>query len=583
MDIAAANTAAARALVAGLAAAGVTDCAISPGSRSTPLTVAFAEQKAVRPWLHLDERSGAYFALGLARATGRPVALVCTSGTAAANFFPAIVEANLSRVPLVVLTADRPPALRERGAAQTIDQLRIYGTHVRMALDLPLPLGFANEASQFRMHAARAAGMALGPLPGPVHLNVPFDEPLIAPPATHPGPDTRPNRGTTVGLSASVPAQAEVALAAERLAGARRPIIIAGPETGGLPGDDIAFLARRLGAPIFADGLSGLRTGPHDRSLVLDSFDAIVRDPRIAEVRADAVIHFGGPPTSKALNGMLAALRGVPYVLVDRPGGYRDPNLAADTVVSGEPAAVARILADMLEWESSTDPGWVEGWVASDAVARDVLRGHIDAFDAPFEGRVFTELQQALPAGATIVAGNSMPVRDLDSFIVASEKPLHLVANRGANGIDGVVSSALGAAAARRGPVVLVIGDISLFHDLNGLWAARRHTLDLTIVLVNNNGGGIFNYLPQASHPTLFEEWFATPTGLDFAHAAALFGAKYTVARDWDAFRAALAAGLGGGFHIVELPTDRAANVAMHQQAWKAAADAAFTIEVAPA
>jgi len=583
VDIAAANTAAARALVAGLAAAGVTDCAISPGSRSTPLTVAFAEQTAVRPWLHLDERSGAFFALGLARATGRPVALVCTSGTAAANFFPAIVEANLSRVPLVVLTADRPPALRDRGAAQTIDQLRLYGTHVRMALDLPLPLGLGGEPAQFRMHAARAAGMAMGPLPGPVHLNVPFDEPLIAAPALHPPADALPNRGNTIGLTASVPAQAEVALAAERLAGVRRPIVVAGPETGGLPADDIAFLARRLGAPIFADGLSGLRTGPHDRALVLDSFDPIVRDPRIADVRADAVIHFGGSPTSKALNGMLAGLRGVPYVLVDRPGGYRDPNLAADTLLAGEPAAVARILADMLEWESSTDQGWVEGWVASDAMAREQLQRHIAAFDEPFEGRVFTELQDLLPAGATIVAGNSMPVRDLDSFVVAAEKPLHLVANRGANGIDGVVSSALGAAAARRGPVVLVIGDISLYHDMNGLRAAKRHNLDLTVVLVNNNGGGIFNYLPQASHPTLFEEWFATPTGLDFAHTAALYGAKHTLARDWDTFRVAVANGLGGGFHMVELPTDRARNVAMHQQAWKAAADAAFAVEVAPA
>lgn len=584
MDVAAANTVAARALVAGLAAAGVEHACISPGSRSTPLTVAFAEQRAIRPWLHLDERSSAFFALGLARATGRPVALLCTSGTAAANFFPAIAEANLSRIPLIVLTADRPPYLRERGAAQTIDQLRMYGSHVRLSLDLPMPVGHPAEAAQAQMYATRAVAAALGELPGPVHLNVPFDEPLIAPPHLHPAPDLAANADRADLVAVANPRPGQVERAAALLASAQRPLIIAGPDIGLRPPCDAAIddVAGDLRAPILADPLSHLRTSGPRSERVLDSYDAILRDPRSAALAPDAVLHFGGPPTSKVLNGMLAGLRGLPYILVDLPGGFRDPNLAADTLVAGDPYLVATRLRELLESMPLTfDPCWLDRWVTANARARAAMQERCAAFAEPFEGRIFTELQAALPAGFTIVASNSMPVRDLDSFVVTAPKPLVLAANRGANGIDGVVSSAMGAAAGPRHPVVLVIGDIALYHDMNGLWAAKRHHLDITIVLVNNNGGGIFNYLPQAAHPTLFEEWFATPTGLDFAQVAALYGAKHTVARDWGTFRSALASAIRGGFHLIEVPTDRARNVEMHQQAWRAAAEAAFSSQVA--
>jgi 2-succinyl-5-enolpyruvyl-6-hydroxy-3-cyclohexene-1-carboxylate synthase len=574
MDTAAANTLAARAFVRGLAAAGVTDVCITPGSRSTPLTVAFAEQEAVRPWLHLDERSSAFFALGLARTTGRPVALVCTSGTAAANFLPAVAEANLSRIPLVVCTTDRPPRLRDSGAPQTMDQVGLYGTHVRWAIDLPLPSGEA-DGLRFTVYAERAVRTALGVLPGPVHLNLPFDEPLLGAPGEHPAA-TRVAAGTRpVSRPTIVPADAEVRAVASMLQHAERPIIVAGPETGGLPAEPIARLAAVLDAPILADPLSGLRTGPHDRSRVLDSYDALLRETTAASAAPDAVIRFGAAPTSKALNQYIARLATAAHIVVDLPGSYRDP-LPLDTQrLEGDPGLVADALAAALAG-SQPGAGLAKTWLAADARARDAMQWACAAFAEPFEGRVFVELQRALPAGATIVASNSMPVRDLDSFVVSEAKPLTFASNRGANGIDGVTSSALGAAAAGNGPVALVIGDIAFYHDLNGLWAAKRHGLDLTVVLVNNNGGGIFHYLPQAAHAGLFEEWFGTPPDLDFRPAVEMYGGRYTLADGWDTFARGLERARAGGLHVIELRTDRARNVAMHREAWAAAAEAAW-------
>ncbi|MCK9519105.1 MAG: 2-succinyl-5-enolpyruvyl-6-hydroxy-3-cyclohexene-1-carboxylic-acid synthase [Dehalococcoidia bacterium] len=582
MDIAAANTRAARAFVRGLIEAGVTDVCISPGSRSTPLTVAFAEQRAVRPWLHLDERSSAFFALGLARAKGQPVALVCTSGTAAANYLPAVVEANLSRVPLVVCTTDRPPRLRDNGAPQAIDQVKLYGTQVRWAADLPLPTNETADESRFAGYAERAVRAALGVLPGPVHMNLPFDEPLLGAPGEHPAPVAVAPAVAALSRPGVAPAAADVRAVARRLGLARWPIIIAGPETGGLPAEPIARLSAELNAPIFADPLSGLRTGPHDRSRVCDSYDALVRDVAAVSLVPGAIVRFGGPPTSKALNQYVARFPTATHIVVDLPGSYRDPLALNTQRLEGDPGLVADALAAEL---AGLEPaaGLAEAWMTVDARARAAMQSASAAFTEPFEGRVFVELQRALPPGATIFASNSMPVRDLDSFVVSDPKPLTFVSNRGANGIDGVTSSALGHAAAGGGPVALVIGDIAFYHDLNGLWAAKRHGLDLTIVLVNNNGGGIFHYLPQAAHDGLFEEWFGTPPDLDFRPVVEMYGGRFTLADDWATFAKGLDAARAGGLHVLELRTDRARNVAMHREAWAAAADAAWRAEAVAA
>lgn len=572
--VAAANTAAARALVEGLAAAGVRDACVTPGSRSTPLTVALAEQEAIRPWLHLDERSSAFFALGLARASGRPVALVCTSGTAAANFHPAVVEADLSRVPLIVCTADRPPHLRNVGAPQTIDQVGLYGVSVRHERDLPAPGSPDASPQVFAQVAGQAVEASLSPLPGPVHLNVPFDEPLIESPATHPPPASSPQPALLPSVPPVAPRPAALEAAVEALDRSERPLLVAGPESGGLPAEPIAALASALGAPLLADPLSGLRTGGHDRTHVLDAYDAFLRDPRAGGLAPDCVLRFGAAPTSKALNQFLARATDATHILCDLPGSFRDPNAVTTQRLTADARSAANALREQLSRQANGD--WLAHWRERDVRARRSLDAYALGAADPFEGRAVVELQRALPAGATIFAGNSMPVRDVDSFLASDEKALDVASNRGANGIDGVVSSALGHAAAGVGPVALLIGDLSLFHDLNGLWAGMRHGLDLTVVMLNNSGSAIFHYLPQAAHEHVFEEWFATPSDIDFAAAASAYGASHRVLGDWSELQSALS-GSGRGVRIVEVRTDRVRNLEMHEEAWAKANEAAWS------
>ena len=571
--VAAANTAAARALVAGLAAAGVRDACVTPGSRSTPLTVALAEQDAIRPWLHLDERSSAFFALGLARASGRPVALVCTSGTAAANFHPAVVEADLSRVPLVVCTADRPPHLRNVGAPQTIDQVGLYSVSVRHERDLPAPGSPDASPQVFAQVAAQAVEASLGPLPGPVHLNVPFDEPLIESPATHSRSAFAPQPGPLPPVPPVTPRPDALEAAVDALDRSQRPLLVAGPESGGLPAEPLAALARALGAPLLADPLSGLRTGGHDRTHLLDTYDAWLRDPRSGALAPDCVLRFGAAPTSKALNQFLARATDAAHILCDLPGSFRDPNGVTTQRLTADPRSAANALREELSGQVNGD--WLTQWRERDARARRSLEAYALAAADPFEGRAVVELQRALSSGATIFAGNSMPVRDVDSFLASDEKALSVASNRGANGIDGVVSSALGHAAAGAGPVALLIGDISLYHDLNGLWAGMRHGLDLTIVVLNNGGSAIFHYLPQAAHEHVFEEWFATPSDIDFAAAASAYGASHRVLGEWSELEDALV-GREQGVRIVEVRTDRVRNLQMHEEAWAKANEAAW-------
>ncbi len=568
MSVARANTEAARALIAGLAARGVRHAVVTPGSRSTPLVFALADQSALQPWLVIDERSAGFFALGLARARREPVAIACTSGTAVANLFPAIVESNLSRIPLIALTADRPPRLRDVGAAQTIDQVHIFGRQVRWSVDLPVPGPAATVATAWRQAGLRAVEAALAGLPGPVQVNAPFDEPLVEEPATHPG-RWEPEAGPLDARSAC-PSPSDLAAAAAAVEAARRPLIVAGPETGGLPRQALGALAEAMGAPILADPLSGLRTGPASLRHLLDAYDAWLRS--VAPPAPDLVLRFGAAPTSKALNQFLASWSAAEQILIDLPGGYREPNGVGVALLSADAATAAEALRRQ---PCRAEPGWLEAWQSADRAARAALDATSRSEEGLFEGRVFTELRDLLPAGAALVAGNSMPVRDLDDFFGCRAEPLEIVANRGANGIDGVVSSACGAAAAGQ-PTVVVVGDVSFLHDLNALWAAREHAVPLLIIVVNNDGGGIFHYLPQAAHEGAFERWFATPPHLDVARSAALFDLPFTRAGGWAEFREAVCRWLGGPQPaVIELRTDRAANVAMHRRAWAAAGAAA--------
>lgn len=579
------NAAVAGAFVAELARAGVRHAVVCPGSRSTPLAIALASEETIRLWMHVDERSAAFFALGMARALGAPVALLCSSGTAAANFFPAVIEAFLSRVPLIVLTADRPPELQDIGAAQTIDQVRLYGGHVKWFHELPVPDISADLLRQVRLTASRAVATATAAPHGPVHLNFPFREPLVPLPgeampelADHVAASSRADGRAfaTISTGPAQPANETIDALARDLVETERGLIVCGPQDDPALAPALAALAATLGYPLLADGLSQVRGGSHDRALVIDTFDAFLRDGATCQALApEVVLRFGAPPTSKPLAQYLARYPACRQILVDGGAGWRDPSFLASDVLHADPIAVCAALAARMGAGTPDRSAWTATWLDTAARTRAVIGTELAREGDFFEGRVFSELAALLPDGATLYAGNSMPVRDLDTFLPAGKHAVRCLSNRGANGIDGVVSSTLGVAAVTAGPVVLVIGDLSFYHDLNGLLAGKLHGLRATIVVVNNDGGGIFSFLPQAgavSHDR-FEQLFGTAIGLDYAAAATLYGATFRRAGDWGDFREAVAAGIAGeGLAIVELCTDRAANVPRHRAVWAAVA-----------
>ncbi|HEY0995270.1 MAG TPA: 2-succinyl-5-enolpyruvyl-6-hydroxy-3-cyclohexene-1-carboxylic-acid synthase [Gemmatimonadaceae bacterium] len=586
----AAAFAAVGAFVDELARSGVRHVCIAPGSRSTPLALTIARHPALRTWMHLDERCAGFFALGMARTLGAPVALLCTSGTAAANFLPAVVEARSAGIPLLVLTADRPPELRDVGAAQTIDQNRLFGSHVKWFVEVGVPEATPELLRHARALACRAVATAAAAPAGPVHLNFPFREPLVPvavePPASLDPGDLLAWRGRPGGApwvlvdDAPPVASAEVvARLASALRSAQRPLIICGPQPDVALAAPLAELARAIGAPLLADPLSQLRWGTHEREAIIDAYDPALRDGATVDALApDLVLRIGALPTSKPLLQYLQRHAGARHVVVDA-ARWPDPALLAAEMVHADP----RWLADALRSAATAsmagaggaDPAWLPAWRAVDAATRRALASHAASVGEPFEGAAVAAVAARIPSGGTLFVSSSMPVRDLDAFARGDVRALRVMANRGANGIDGVVSSALGAAAAGReanaGPLVLVIGDIAMYHDMNGLLAAKQHGLDATIVVLNNDGGGIFSFLPQASQAEHFEQLFGTPHGLAFEPAAAMYGARYHRATSHDALGEAVAAATAaGGLHLVELRTDRGRNVALHREAWEA-------------
>lgn len=581
-----ANLAAAIALVDALAACRVGHAIICPGSRSTPVAVALLRHPDIRLWVQIDERSAAFFALGMARALREPVALLCTSGTAAANFLPGVAEAHLGRVPLILLTADRPPELRGWGAAQTIDQIALFGSHVKWFADMPVPDGSPEIARHFRASAIHAVQTTMASPPGPVHLNLPFREPLLPDPL--PGqaiPVDSPNATreaiAQVHSARLAPDSVTIDNLARRIAGSPRGLIACGPSADpDLPAAAIE-LGNASGYPVLADPLSGLRFGLRDRSGVITAYDPFLRvHPDPATLAPDVVIRVGAIPTSKPLLQFLAAYPGQTHVLVD-PGPPRDPDHLATAVIRADETIALREVGNALRRSGhALGESWRDDWRDLDCRASRAIAAALAASDEPFEGRAIAEMASLLPDGATLVAGNSMPVRDVDAFVRGDERDVRIVSNRGANGIDGVISSALGTAAIARGPLALVLGDLSFYHDMNGLLAAGRFGIPATIVVLNNDGGGIFSFLPQAGllDEASFETLFGTRAGIDIAAAARLYGAAHARPRDWPAFRCAVERSLRNpGLDIIEVVTDRARNVELHRNVWQAVAAAIAT------
>ncbi len=566
------------AFVEELARNGLKNVVICPGSRSTPLAYAFARNSQIKLWMHLDERSAAFFALGMAKASGLPVALVCTSGTAAANFFPAVVEADYSRVPLLVLTADRPPELREIGAPQAIDQLRMYGVYTRWFMEMALPEASNEMLRYVRTVAGRAFATAANAPAGVVHLNFPLREPLVPAPISgqplHPlgQRDVIAWHGREDGKPYVRAAQVQVSLNPSQIAltEKRRGLIICGSTSQFNPefNQAIGQLSARLGWPILADPLSGLRHLP-EQGLVIDNYDAFLRNPALVQKLApDFVLRFGAMPTSKPLLLFLKQYPAIESWVVDNGNNWQDPTALASRMWQIDPIAFCKAI----QTETNTDYSWLESWQSAAKLTARAIEQVMNETSELSEPKVFAELSQILPENSTLYVGNSMPVRDLDTFFRNRPQAVKIFGNRGANGIDGLVSSALGAAAAdQTSPMVLILGDISFYHDMNGLLAAKQHKINATIIVLNNDGGGIFSFLPQANFPDNFEQLFGTPHGLDFEPVSQIYGASWQRVQNWAEFREAVkSATQSEGLHLIEVPTNRDLNVKQHRTIWEA-------------
>jgi len=575
------NTALASAMVEELARSGVRRAAVSPGSRSTPLAVALWREPEIEATVILDERSAGFFALGTALATRTPAIVLCTSGSAAANLHPSVAEADEAGVPMIVLTADRPPELRDIGAGQTIDQLKLYGDAVRWFSDLGTHEADDAGVLHFRAVACRAYATAAGdPRPGPVHLNVPWREPLAPIPVdgdvTATDPLALEGRGdaplNAVAPSAGRADEAQLDRLAERIGREPRGLIVAGRQFDPQLGDPIASLAAAAGYPILAEPTSQLRRGPHDRSLVVTSYDAIARE-RPTNLEPRLILRVGDLPTSKPLRQWLAAIDDLDQIVIDPSGEWREPTRRATTIVRANPAAAARSLGERL---ARLRPGAsaVEGapfagaWLNAERAVSEAIDARLAASDQLSEPGVWMSLGRALRDGDSVLAASSMPVRDLEAFLRSGPEGVRFASNRGANGIDGLVSTSAGLAAASGSRTWAVLGDLALFHDLSGL-AAARELPELRLIVIDNSGGGIFHFLPQeeAMPEDEFEALLGTPSNLDPAAAAEMFGLSAKTPSTHAEFDDALAEDA----QVMVIRTDRRRNRELHRELAEAA------------
>lgn len=558
------NTLWAGVLVESLVRAGAVAAVVSPGSRSSPLAVAAATHPGWEAIPVLDERSAGFFALGLAKRAGRPAVLLCTSGTAAANYLPAVIEASEAGVPLVVLTADRPPELRGCASGQTIDQQKLYGAYVRWYHELAVPELDPGGLRYVRQTIVHAVTRSLGHGGGPVHLNVPFRDPLA------PTPDGGAAAALAGGIDwerffRGLPAPEPVTRISRppEIAPEVHGVIVVGPVQTAEPevfAAALGELAGRLGWPVLADALSPVRQWADRIPHLVTTYDTILRHPAVAErLRPEVVLGVGGWPVSKVLRAWLEAADADTWLVTEREDN-RDA-LHGRTRVLAMPVAV---LAGALP-EVAPDNGYQRMWARYEARLRPALDARLEAETGWFEPKAVWLLGRALPEGADLFLANSMPVRDAEYVLPAGNRRLRLWCNRGANGIDGTLSTALGLAHGSDRPAVLLTGDLSFLHDANGLLLAPRFRGSLTVVVINNRGGGIFEHLPIAQVAGVFEDFFATPQAVDLGRLAAAHGVPHALVADWAALVARVASP-EPGVRILEVSTDRKQDAAQRKR-----------------
>jgi 2-succinyl-5-enolpyruvyl-6-hydroxy-3-cyclohexene-1-carboxylate synthase len=569
MDPTNANTALASAFAEELARGGLRLAVISPGSRSTPLALALWRQPGIEAKVIVDERSAGFFALGAAQASGEPVALLCTSGTALVNYHPAVVEADESGIPLLVLSADRPPELRGIGAGQTIDQIKSFGSSVRWFCEVGTHEADDSGLLHYRSVACRALATARGETrPGPVHLNLPWREPLAPVPVegavTATDPLALQGRGgrplTAITHIDREPSTFLLDEVAGHIGNAVAGVIVAGRQLDTELREPLAHLARVSGFPVLAEPTSQLRCGPHDRSHVVAAYDLLLRDEHFARsVVPDLILRFGEMPTSKPLRAWIEA-SGADQIVIDPYGGWNEPTNRAAAFIRADPIRLASGWAGRLERSEQPAP---QRWLEAEAAAQTALDRACDRIDSITEPALHRALGAAHRDGDLVYTSSSMPIRDQEAFLAASDTDVLFLSNRGANGIDGLLSSGVGAAQASGRPTTIISGDLGFLHDIGGLAALRGVSTPVRIVVIDNDGGGIFHFLPQESAlgDGEFEALLGTPRGVDVAKAAALFDLPHGRLRSLEQLPEALAAGTG----LIEVKTDRQTNVEAHR------------------
>lgn len=546
-----------RSLLAGLKDHGVVEVVVSPGSRSTPLAYGVVSDPDFNVSIQVDERSAGFYALGLAKANHQPVALICTSGSAAANYFPAIVEAYYARIPLIVLTADRPHELRQVGAPQTIDQVKLYGDHVKWSFDFPLADEHPSTNRFVYQQVGRGIRSALALPKGPVQFNVPFREPLLI---------DFDEAATPKKVSSAM--DVEVQLSEEQqnhfenlIAHAKRGIVVAG-EIPIAEREGVMSFLKQLKWPVLSDPLSNLRSTDQVevRELVVENYDSLLKDSELYEdLRPDIVIRIGAQPVSKFLGIFLQQHPPESFLVVDEHANYRD-SYGLVTDVFQVPAG-----ALTLRHSNEVPHDTRERWFELNSFVRHEVAAYIQ-FEQD-EGAYVGSLLQALPEDSVLFASSSMPIRDVDTFFQVNDKNHLVFANRGTNGIDGVLSTALGVQKSIEKPLYLVIGDLAMLHDSNGLLLSRYQQVEGTIIVLNNDGGGIFSYLPQSSDTTYFEKLFGTASGLGFKHLAEMYHIPYEEVSSKERFVQMIEQPFTG-LRIIEVKTNRSHNTKSHRDFW---------------
>lgn len=547
-------------IVASLVQQGVEQVVVSPGSRSTPLAYAFAHTKEVEMFRQVDERAAGFFALGLAKASAKPVVLLCTSGTAAANYFPAITEAKYARVPLIVLTADRPHELREVGAPQAINQIQLYGNQVKWYAEFPIPNDASATLPFIERHVARGVAIAMSAPFGPVHFNVPFREPLLVDFTDLPTLQFTKHFVNDCSISPQA-----LTMLQDVVGETKKGVLVVGEQALATNPAHIWHLIRQLQWPAIVETLSGLRGNVPTDCLpyVISTYDAILKNEAFKQaVAPETVIRLGAQPVSKFLTMFITESAPQHYIVVDEDAMFRDSAHCTTAFIH------ARVDEHLVVHETAIDPTYTSKWQQAQQIAVEQIKRYMDRESE--EGALVGVMLQEIPEQSTVFASSSMPIRDVDTFLLPSDKDLTIVANRGANGIDGVISTAFGYSAANRDRHhYLLIGDLAFLHDSNAFLATRYQKLSLTVVVMNNDGGGIFSYLPQSKVEEHYEDLFGTPTGLTLEHHGAMYELDYTKVEGKEQLRAALAKE-AAGVRIIEVFTNRAENVAVHRTLWQA-------------